>query len=638
MQVTTERVVYGALVVVTLIGVVLRISYINGPMAWDEALIAEWTHSWGFLRIAADYSNPGNHILYHLVVAVIAMIFGPEPWSLRLPALIPGIALIPATFLVVSALLSRGTALITAGLVAGSPFLTVYSVESRGYMLQCLLVMLLLWLLMRLAEYPSRRLTLAAGTVGGLAMYTLPTTILVLPGLYVGAALWVRRGTSPFQQWATESTDRLLPALLITGGLSLTLYLPVLMANGWDAIITNNVIAAQSAPLLWDRFEQVVLDTADRWTWSLPVPVQALCALGAGIGVLDMARRRTSSGLLVVLVIITPFVVSLALQRVAFYRSYLFLMPFFLMALAAGIRSVMERLPINTSLACPLIAVLLATSGTIWTWSDGWLRTDPVNNSPRIIGAESAAKALANAMRRGVSVLPAFPHMRYYSRLHDLGLRFRGVSEGHDTVYWLVREPREALRESIERNGFADVLREEFEEPRLFGAFSDLKIFVLHRKPVSGNGWYPEETAAGSTWRWTGETASLSFRAQTEDAALYLDYAARPDLVAGAPQVVTISAGDLVLQSFVADEAGRRRLRIPLPPTATGNFMARSWTPTALNLRIPLPSTAADNGYWTEIEIRVDPTFVPANAITGSRDARELGIQVYHVGPFPPPS
>ena len=614
MQVTTEKVVYGTLVVVTLIGVVLRISYINGPMAWDEALIAEWTHSWGFLRIAADYHNPGNHILYHLVVAVSTMLFGPEPWSLRLPALISGIALIPATFLTASALLSRGTALITAGLVAGSPFLTLYSVESRGYMLQCLLVMLLLWLLVRLAESPSRRLTLAAGIVGGLALYTLPTTILVLPGLYVGAALWVRRGTSSFQQWATDSMGRLFPALLITGGLSLTLYLPVFVVNGWDVMVTNNVIATQSAPVLWDRLEQSVLATADRWTWSLPVPVQALCALVAGIGVLNMARRRTSSGLLVMLVIITTLVVSLALQRVPPYRGYLFLMPFFLMALAAGIRSVMERLPINTSLACPLIAVMLATSGTVWTWSGGWLRTDPVNTSPRIAGAESAARVLANVMRPGVSVLPAFPHMQYYSRLHDLGLRFHGVSEGHDTVYWLVREHREALRESIERNGFADVFDEEFEQPRLFGALPDLKIFVLHRKPISGNGWYPEETAAGSTWRWTGETASLSFRESTEDAALYLDYAARPDLVAGAPQVVTISVGDLVLQSFVADESDRRLLRIPLPPTATAN------------------------GDWTEIQIRVDRTFVPANAITGSQDARELGIQVYHVGPFPPPS
>ena len=91
------------------------------------------------------------------------------------------------------------------------------------------------------------------------------------------------------------------------------------------------------------------------------------------------------------------------------------------------------------------------------------------------------------------------------------------------------------------------------------------------------------------------------------DATFSLEYAARPNIFAGAPQTVTVSLGDQVLQSFVADASGRHRRRIPLPGTALGNEDI------------------------AEIRITVDRTFVPANLMVGSRDTRELGIQVYDV-------
>ena len=137
------------------------------------------------------------------------------------------------------------------------------------------------------------------------------------------------------------------------------------------------------------------------------------------------------------------------------------------------------------------------------------------------------------------------------------------------------------------------------------------RLFYRHELIYTG-GWYPEETSPESTWRWTHQTATLAFQNPKADATFYLEYAARPDIFADAPQTVTVSVGDQVLQSFVADAAGRRRRRIPLPGTALGNEDI------------------------AEIRITVDRTFVPANRVVGSHDTRELGIQVYHAGPFPP--
>ena len=127
--------------------------------------------------------------------------------------------------------------------------------------------------------------------------------------------------------------------------------------------------------------------------------------------------------------------------------------------------------------------------------------------------------------------------------------------------------------------------------------------------PVYTSGWHPPEsdpTTPESTWRWTRQTATLSFANPNADAVLYLDYAARPDVFTDGPQTVTVSAGDEVLQSFVADAAGWR-LR-----------------------RIPLSAAALDTGDPVEVQIAVDRTFVPATLPAGGRDRRELGIQVYH--------
>ena len=125
------------------------------------------------------------------------------------------------------------------------------------------------------------------------------------------------------------------------------------------------------------------------------------------------------------------------------------------------------------------------------------------------------------------------------------------------------------------------------------------------------SGWYPEETDTESAWRWTHQTATLSFLNPKADATFTLDYAAL------ANQAVTVSVGGQLLQLLVAEASARRHRRIPIPSAALGN------------------------GDRAEIQITVDRMFVPANLNVDSHDARELGIKVYHAAverdPVPTP-
>ena len=131
------------------------------------------------------------------------------------------------------------------------------------------------------------------------------------------------------------------------------------------------------------------------------------------------------------------------------------------------------------------------------------------------------------------------------------------------------------------------------------------------------DGWYAQETADGSSWRWTQQTATLSFLNPRTAAVLHLDFSAPANLFEDTPGTLTITVGDQVARSFVRDAAGRQTINVLLPAAILGG---------------------RDR---VDVHIGVDRPFVPANVIPGSQDTRELGIRVYRAAversPVPTP-
>ena len=119
------------------------------------------------------------------------------------------------------------------------------------------------------------------------------------------------------------------------------------------------------------------------------------------------------------------------------------------------------------------------------------------------------------------------------------------------------------------------------------------------------NGWYPKETNQQAAWRWSRQTATLSFRNPGADSVLEIEYDARTDLFPDEPRTITLSVRDRIVESFAADVTGRTRRRVALSAAVLGR-----------------PRVA-------EVRIALDRTFVPANQLDGSRDTRELGVLVY---------
>jgi len=123
------------------------------------------------------------------------------------------------------------------------------------------------------------------------------------------------------------------------------------------------------------------------------------------------------------------------------------------------------------------------------------------------------------------------------------------------------------------------------------------------------DGWHPAETAGPNAmveWQWTKKDATLAFKNPRKDSLLYLELDSPVSELHG-PQQVQVKLGSQALDQFtlVPNEVQLRRIKLPAAQLGAGDM--------------------------AELQISVDPTFVPATVNPSiSKDPRELGVRVFH--------
>ena len=211
----------GAVVALTLLALVLRCVGLDGPLWLDEVATIRDVHPLSVGQVFTTWTGTNNHLSTTLLTKALAGLFGHAEWAMRLPAMLAGVALVPATWYAARTALPDRAALLAAALVAVSSHHVAFSQNARGYTAWLLFSTLGTALLVRALRAPSRGLWVAFSAASFLNF----TSILLSSVVFVvhGAlAAWLllpsRRGR---RTWAT--------VFLGTGALGLLLYGPVLL-------------------------------------------------------------------------------------------------------------------------------------------------------------------------------------------------------------------------------------------------------------------------------------------------------------------------------------------------------------------------------------------------------------------------
>ena len=380
-----------AVIAIVVTAVVVRVAYLDVPMRYDEATTYDNFVSKPLYVALANYATPNNHLLNTFLAKVSVSVFGNEPWAVRLPALVAGIALVPATFALTRVLYGRIAALLAAALVAASSTLVEYSTNARGYTVVALATVFVFIAAARVLDRDSVGAWAVVAVVGALGLYAVPIMIYPLGGVFVWmlASTWL--AGRPFRPFLR----RLGAAALVVTVLTLVLYAPVYAASGVRSVTANEFVEPRSLGTLLDLVPGHVSDTVGTWTRDLPLV--ASIALGLGLLVSLVATPWISQFRVPALLAVAAWAVAvLALQRVLPYtRVWLFLVPLVAATTAGFYGWALERRPWATRVG-PAIAVAVAVGGSLLV-----LSADSVRES-RETGALLDAPAIADFLAQRV--------------------------------------------------------------------------------------------------------------------------------------------------------------------------------------------------------------------------------------------
>jgi len=469
-----ERAYVAAFGLILTAAVTIRVAHLDVPMRYDEATTYNNFVSKPLYVALANYPNPNNHLLHTFLAKVSVTVLGNEPWTVRLPALVAGIALVPATFALTRVLHGRIAALLAAALVAGSSTLVEYSTNARGYTLVALATVVVFLAAARALENDSAGAWGLVALVGALGLYAVPVMAYPLGGAFVWilSSGWLAgRPLRPF-------VARLGVSAFAVAILTLTLYAPVYVASGVGSVTSNEFVEPRSWGTLVDLFPKHASETVETWTRDLPLVASALLAAGLLAG-LVLTPRISRFPIPPLLAVVAWTALVLALQRVIpFTRVWLFVVPL-AAAVAAGCYGwLLERRPAGAR-AGQAAAAIVAVGASLLVLSTNSVRES--RETGALLDAPEIAMYLAGRVETGDRILATGSDtiLEYY-------LERDGVEAG--TLLYTT-EPRPRTYVVVNVLGgqtIEDLLRQldgarEIGPPKLLKSFESGLVYLVER-------------------------------------------------------------------------------------------------------------------------------------------------------------
>jgi mannosyltransferase len=157
---------------ITLIGAAVRIAGLNRGLWWDEIYMLVVSIRRPLSQIVTIFPGDNQHPLYSVLARLSFVAFGEHVWTLRLPALLFGVAAIPALYLLASTVAPRAEALAASAFLAVSYHHVWFSQNARGYSGLALFAILTTYFLLRGYQTNRRGFYIAWSVAAALGVYT----------------------------------------------------------------------------------------------------------------------------------------------------------------------------------------------------------------------------------------------------------------------------------------------------------------------------------------------------------------------------------------------------------------------------------------------------------------------------------
>ncbi len=222
----SNRAICGLLTIIVALGAALRILSVDSALWYDEMVTLIDSVRAPFASIVTQFPSNNNHVLYSVLAHGSVAAFGEHSWSLRLPAVIFGIASLPMLYLLGAHVTSRFEAIWATLLLAVSYHHIWYSQNARGYTILLFCALLTSYLLLVGLREDRRSSYLQYGIVSALSAYAHLTMVLFVLGQATVVAWQVLARSG----WRFKLRDWQNPILgfAAAGIFTLVLYAPVL--------------------------------------------------------------------------------------------------------------------------------------------------------------------------------------------------------------------------------------------------------------------------------------------------------------------------------------------------------------------------------------------------------------------------
>jgi hypothetical protein len=273
------------LAVILCAAIALRFYALDSGLWHDEILTYVKFANMPVGELISTYETQNQNFLYSLLVRVCFQIFGEDAWSLRLPAVLFGVASIWAMYFFGRQIANTREALLTAALLTVSYHHIWFSQNARGYTGLLFWTLLASGLLLRALREGRPQSWLWYAATAALGVYTQMTMLFVIVSHFIAylTTLFARRKETWHGRWAG-----LFLGFGLTGFLILLLHALVLPQ------LLGTIVGQESTVAAWKNPSWTLLEIVRGMRIGFVHAGVVIVALGVfGVGLLSFVRTNS---------------------------------------------------------------------------------------------------------------------------------------------------------------------------------------------------------------------------------------------------------------------------------------------------------------------------------------------------------